>query len=555
MLMLRDYLAGHAIYSGFYAQYGPFAYQALSIVYPLLGLIPSNDSARISAILIYAVTFCVWAGIAVHVLRHPAVVILFLLGLSQHLMAGTVDPGHPQDLGALLVAICVGAVLVQRTAVSDSVQHGAAVLGGMVVGALLLTKLNLGAFVVAALLFQAPLERYGWRVWRVGIALLPLVLMQQRLDDEWVRYLCVLETLGLLLFLGTIRESAEPTERSALPWLAGLVAASAFIVGIEMAHGATARALADGIVFQHLEFASQATQLAFVPSETFYAAAISVTLFFLVRLSRRQGWSTAAIGACKLIAGATGLAYAIGFGVDYILAFGLPFVWLLITPRAVDRGWMIFLGALALLLPLQAYPVAGTQVYLGTVPLTFLCALAFDDVVADSGSSLIHAALVLLAVVGLLYEGAALKKLADQYDELTPLALPGASFLRLPPAEVEEYQQLTQRMKEFDAFVSQPGLLSLYLWTGRVPPTHWNAGAWMRLITKPRQDDIIAALQRAEHPGAAVNLRRAAFWTEGRQDLSSALAGFLERSCTTIETIGDWEVRDCTRRVAAPSAQ
>jgi hypothetical protein len=413
------------------------------------------------------------------------------------------------------------------------------------VGLLLLTKLNVGVLLLAALLLQAPLARYGWRVWRFGILLLPFVLMQQRLGDEWVRNFCVIETIGLWLFLAATSDSVDTTAPSVLPWLGGLLASLAIILGIEVVRGATLRTLADGIIFQHLDFPSQATQLGFFPLETLYAVAISVVLFLFLRLSRQQVWYKPATDGSKVIAAATGLAYAIGFGVDYLLAFGLTFVWLLISPTRIERGWLTFVGALALILPLQAYPVAGTQVYLGAVPLTFLCALTFDDVVADSRSALVHAALVLVAALGLLYELGALKTLASRYNQLTPLALPGASYLRLRAPEVEEYQRLTQRMKQFDSFVSQPGLLSLYFWTERPPPTNWNAGAWMRLIVPERQHEIVSALQQAERPGAAVNPRRAAFWTEQRQDLSSPLAGFLERSCSTIETIGEWQVRDC----------
>jgi hypothetical protein len=545
MLMLRDYLSGKILYSGFYAQYGPFAYQALAAIHGILGLVPANDSARISSLVVYAATFSVWAGIAMHLLRSPAVVILFLLGLTQHLMTATVEPGHPQDLGALLVALCTAALLVQRTAGSHLVKLAAAVLGGMVIAALLLTKLNVGVLLIAALLFQAPLARYGWRVWRWGILLLPVVLMQQRLGDEWVRNFCLIETGGLLLFLAATSDRADNSAPPVLPWISGLLAALAIILGIEVVRGATIRALADGIVFQHLDFPSLATKLGFFPLETLYAAAISVAVFVCLRLSRNQAWCKPAADACRVIAAATGLAHAIGFGVDYLLAFGLTFVWLLLAPARIDRGWLTFLGALALILPLQAYPVAGTQVYLGAVPLTFLCALTFDEVVTDSKSSLIAAALVLVAGLGLLYELGALRTLAGRYHELTPLALPGASSVRLRPAEVEEYQRLTQRMKPFDTFVSQPGLLSLHFWTERPPPTTWNAGAWMRLIVPERQREIVAALQRAERPGAAVNARRAAFWTEQRQDLSSPLAAFLESSCTTVETIGEWQVRDC----------
>lgn len=551
MLMLRHYLSGDVLYSGFYAQYGPFAYQALATIHGLLGMVPSNDSARISSLIVYTATFSVWAGIAALALRSPAVVVLFLLALGQQLMTTTVEPGHPQDFGALLVAVCAAATLVLRTASSVRVQRTAAIVAGMVVGALLLTKLNVGVFVVIALLFLAPFERYGWRVARFGLVLLPLVLMQQRLDHDWVKNFCLIETIGLLLFLVATRDKVDATERAVVPWTGAVIASLAIILAIEVVRGATAYALADGIVFQHLNFPSQAIQPGYVPPETLYTAVLSGIAFILFHLIRRQVWSARVLEGCKLVVAALGLAYAIGFGVDYLLAFGLTFVWLLMSPH-IDRGWMVFMAALTLLLPLQAYPVAGSQFYLGAVPLTFLCALAFDDVVSDSGSALIQWALILLAATGLVYQFGALKKTATDYTELKPLALPGASLVRLPADEAAEYQGLARRMKQFDSFVSQPGLLSLYFWTETDPPTKWNAGAWVRLIGPERQNEIVSALQRAEHPGAAVHPYRATFWTEQREERSSPLAGYLDSACTITETIGEWQVRNCAgARVSA----
>lgn len=544
MLMLRHYMSGDVLYSGFYAQYGPFAYQVLATVHGVLGLDPSNDSARISSLLVYAATFAVWAGIAASTLRNPAIAVLFLLALGQQLMTTSVEPGHPQDVGALLVALCAGASLLQRTAESARTRRAAAVAVGACVAVLMLTKLNVGIFVALALLFLAPLDRYGWRVARFALAVLPLALMQQRLDHEWVRNFCLIETAGLLVFLVATVAPAGATERSVAPWLRGALAATVLVLGIEVIHGASAYALASGIVLQHLHFPAQAMQPGFVPPETLYAAVASAVLFSVVYLTRQQPWSARISEACKLGVSAAGMAYAIGFGVDYLLAFGITFVWLLVSAR-LERGWMLFMAALTLLLPLQAYPVAGTQYYLGAIPLTFLCALAFDDVVSNAQSTVIKSALVLLAGIGLVYQFAALRKSAAEYAELTPLALPGATLVRLPADEVTEYRELTQRMKQFDSFVSQPGLLSLYLWTETNPPTKWNAGAWVRLIGTERQNEIVAALQRTQRPGAAVHPTRAAFWTEQRQELSSPLAGYLESACATTETIGEWQVRTC----------
>lgn len=555
IVMLRSYLAGDVLYSGFYAQYGPFAYQALAALHHLFGLTPTNDSVRLTSLVLYAATFVVWTGVATRLMRNPWMIVVFALGLGQHLMAGTVEPGHPQDLAALLVAICAAAALAEQTAATRRRGVAAAICGGVALAALSLTKLNIGVFVAAALV-HAACDGRRWRAMRLALPLAPVLLMHARLQDEWVRTFCMIESVGLVLFVCATRDDAPNGRRpasgrtvpSALAWLGGAVAAAAVLIGIELARGATARGLADGIIFQHRDFASRATQPAFMPAGAQIAAAVSVAVFVALHLGRRRPWYPPARDACRLIAAAAGLVYAIGFGADYLLAFVPAFTWLLATPPRADRRSMVFLAALALLLPLQAYPIAGAQGYLGTVPLTLLCALTFDDVLAEHGSAAIRAAVALLAGIGLLYQLGAVDKLLTRYDHLTPLALPGASLVRLPAAEVEQYHRLAEHMKRFDAFVSEPGLLSLYGWTDRSPPTPWNAGAWMALIGSERQEQIVSALRRAERPGAAVNPLRTAFWTGGQAEMSSPLARYLDQSCATTDTVGAWQVRRCTGR-------
>lgn len=554
IVMLRSYLAGGVLYSGFYAQYGPFAYQALAALHRVLGLAPTNDSVRLTSLALYAATFVVWTGIAARLLRNPWLIVVFALGLGQHLMAGTVEPGHPQDLAALLVAICAAAALVQPTAATPRRRVGAAICGGAALAALSLTKLNVGVFVAAALLYAA-CDRGPWRAVRIALPIAPALLMLARLQDEWVRTFCTIETIGLVLLVGATRDDAPPRRAGAggavppaLAWLGGAMAALTVLVGIELARGATAAALADGIIFQHRDFASRATQPAFMPTGALIAAAASAVVFVLLHLGRRQPWHPPARDACRLTAATGGLVYAIGFGADYLLAFLPAFTWLLASLPRADRRSMAFLGALALLLPLQAYPIAGAQGYLGTVPLTLLCALTFDDLVTEHGSGLIRAAVALLAGIGLVYQLGAADTLAIRYGHLTPLALPGASLVRLPAAEVEQYHRLAAHMKRFDAFVSEPGLLSLYGWTDRSPPTPWNAGAWTALIGTERQEQIVAALRRAERPGAAVNPLRAGFWTGGQTDTSSPLARYLDQACATTDTVGAWQVRRCAGR-------
>ena len=65
---------------------------------------------------------------------------------------------------------------------------------------------------------------------------------------------------------------------------------------------------------------------------------------------------------------------------------------------------------------------------------------------------------------------------------------------------VQRYQALAQYLQgNCDTFITCPGINDFYFWTGKRPPTHLNPTT-ISILTAQQQEQIVAALQRAEKP-------------------------------------------------------
>src|SRR6185295_8361505 len=111
------------------------------------------------------------------------------------------EPMHPQGLCVLLLAafsLIAVAGPGRRVALAGGVC-------GALLAALVMTKINLGAFSLAAVVLAAvfalePLRRRWWVRWPVVLAFLamPLFVLQRDLRESWVRDLLLLEVLAAL---------------------------------------------------------------------------------------------------------------------------------------------------------------------------------------------------------------------------------------------------------------------------------------------------------------------------------------------------------------------
>jgi hypothetical protein len=134
------------------------------------------------------------------------------------------------------------------------------------------------------------------------------------------------------------------------------------------------------------------------------------------------------------------------------------------------------------------------------------------------------------------------------YSQMEPLQLRGASRVRLPRYQADELRALSAYLQvHSDTFFSYPGVNSLYFWTGKQPPTWFNAGDWMVLLSEQQQNEILAALQRAEHPLVVVNEPGIKYWERGPVAAEKPLVRFIRERCREVQRIGAYHILEMNR--------
>ena len=189
LVSLRQLLHHHgSLYAGIWAdKYGPFYYLFASSLYRVIGQQPSLENGRWIVLIITTATAALFGAAVWRVTKNLACSILCEVA-SFLILVGSAgnEPMHPGSLAVLLVA------LVAYSLSSYAVTRRGVwlfVLGGAT-GAVLTTKINVGLFVVVAVVtvFVAG-NRITPRRIRLAVlalaAVAPFVIMYQRLSAVW----------------------------------------------------------------------------------------------------------------------------------------------------------------------------------------------------------------------------------------------------------------------------------------------------------------------------------------------------------------------------------
>ena len=143
-MTLRQYVAGLPLYDRTYTEYGPFYYVLLGNLFRFAGV--THDSIRLTAILLWLLVAGGWAMCVWLWRRSLGWTLTTFLATVCILRVLVSEPGHPHGLTLLLYAASFVAASLYRTSpVLARVALGAAS------AALLLTKINVGGFMAAAL--------------------------------------------------------------------------------------------------------------------------------------------------------------------------------------------------------------------------------------------------------------------------------------------------------------------------------------------------------------------------------------------------------------------
>ncbi len=511
-LVLRH---GHRLYDDVFTLYGPFYNLLYGLLYGPLGVPVSHTAGR----LVFAVLYLAWnAGFAWLCLRLTGSRLLMMATLAlgvlwQRDLAHS--PGHPEELALLLLAALL--LLVARFEAHGRRRDLA--LAGAAIGALLLVKINVGAFAGLAVALALATRLRPGRLETLAVAalaglalLLPWALTWPMLGSSWVRALAVFATLAIAAALAATLRRPEGTLTlgHAAIAAAGGLAAVAGTLAIALAAGSSPHGLLQSVILEGMGLIRRWNIPVELGTNGLLAAAAALALALLHRLAlARPPWEEARnLVVLALKTGFVAMAVFALVRPDLGLRALVPFCWLVALPPAAGAPLPLTRAAIALLgavMALYAFPVAGHQTIIAAaLPVAMVPVLVYD-IAADLGR---HGALaariaalaprLAAASLAVFAAAASLRAVADHAAQ-APLGLPGTALIRIPPAQAVELRWAVAELSRCSAVYSLPGMPSFTLWHPAPPPTAvlWNGLATM--VPETRQRRIVADL--AAHPG------------------------------------------------------
>jgi hypothetical protein len=481
---------------------------------------------------------------------------------------------HPGNLICLLLACLAATPLLLPT----RPRLALALQGGLAAG-LLLTKINVGAFALIALLLScattlpdlARRRAVPWSAAAVFVAV-PAGLMSMSLDELWAQCYAIHVAAGALAVAAVLIRQG-PDERLGgvgISWLAGGAAGLGLLgCAFVLARGTSAAALVEGILIRPLHHQSAFTLPLELPAHSRKMALLALAAFLLAAspwIARWRGGSRLVTGG--LLRLVTGGAFAVTVAGLYMLVpkglLLVPFAWVAASkPVGVEDSEALgytrrFLPPLAVLQTLHAYPVAGTQLMWGSFLLVLVAGICIVDGARQlsaaaklwgwtapgrTGWLLSRAAAMLLAALVVRSILLPLRHEQALYRDGAPLLLPGASRLHLPVEQAALLRWVTGEIREHcSTFVSLPGMNSFYLWAEQEPPTSLNTGAWMFLLDPAVQARIVDRLRGVDRLCLLRQEGLLPGWQRGRDLPESPLLKYISEDFVPLGSQGGYEL-------------
>jgi len=574
LVTLRDYLLGRSLFTQIPTIYGPFFYESMGGLFRLLALETSNDSGRLATIAVWLMASLMGGLAAFRMTQNP------WLGLGAqfvtfHVLAALIDePMHPSGLVSLLLMCLV----VAATFRSARPRTTSAFIGA-IVGALCLVKINVGAFAAIAVAFAlaGSLTRRYRRMFlplmTLVVATLPPVLMAPLLSRDWVlEYAAVAALSGAAVGVACTAAAPRYLPPPSVGWLAvggaGIVIAC---FGIAMTSGT---GLAD-LFNESVVIASRQPQVFVLPIRIGVVDVLCAALSLAVALgifSRAHAVAPpAVIGLMRVAVGFLTWMALLRLPTSVFL-LALPLAWVAIQPSRNDADdptsayARLLLPALAVLESLQAYPVAGTQLSVAALALVPVGAISIGDGIrqlrlagrgarpplVNQGAWVAPATLLLSIAAFLLFGFYA----TAGFIAGTPLGLPGAELVRVPPQQGTDLRSLVAAIdRDCGSFITFPGMNSFYLWTGQEPPVQLYSGggrgpggqlidahAWMFVLDSEAQQSAVQEIEGRPRLCVVKNQLVIDFWSEGRPVPRRPLVDFIEQNFVEAGTYGDYEL-------------
>lgn len=512
---LNTFIEHGRLYDLTYSQYGPFFFlfhQALH----LAGVAFTNLGARWLALAWWlgASGFC--GALVWRLTRSTPATVFALTASFLHLWRLSSEPSHPGGLVSLLVALLAwaGVRWMERPQVL-------AAITGAIGAALLLTKINVGAFAVIAagawwlLHLDSPALSLRWQVALVGLALaaLPPVLMHNLLAADWAMVFALVAASSAVAVALAAGAGAEPRTqwRNLVPLVATAAGVVALTCILTVARGTTWRGLLDGVLLEPARHpAVFFSEVRWRPGALAVAA---VSLALACWCSRIQPTAPRRwLAVARVVAlGALLVTWWEPWGLNmhaFSLSYALALTWLFVLPLDADRGTQAaraWLGLLVVLQALHAYPVAGSQIGWGTFLWVPLAVLGMYDarrvLTAWAPGWRISPDVAALGLAAAVAVGHCAKFAQLGYQRMRDsdaLGLPGAESIRLPESVTTAARTMAvNAVVHGDMLFTLPGMLSFHPWSTVPPPTTVNTTHWFSLLSAERQAAIRTRLEAA----------------------------------------------------------
>jgi hypothetical protein len=519
LMTLRQYVEGLPLYKTTYTEYGPFYYVLFGSLFGFAGV--THDAIRVTTVLAWVLVATGWAACVWRWRGSFVWTLIAFLTTVRVLRALETEPGHPQILVLLLYA----AIFVAASFHTAAPAFAFATIGAAS-AAMLLTKINIGGFIVAALVavFVACLRPASRpRALDLGVRalclLMPTVLMFARLNNPIVLMRCAIYTFGIWAVLDALRRNATPDlDWSAFRWAAaGFVTTVLLTLGITLLQGTSMTGLFDGLILQPSRFGAA---VPFQPPSRvleLYLDALCCAAGAAVWLYQRFRH-----GVPRYFQPAAALAVIVAaITIPRLATVMAPGLMWMFVPTAGGRLWRpaarvpIFVVCVAATFGiLMVYPVPFTQskIAASIVVLAALAALihSLDHLLEASASRL------RFAVTERMLCGAILSVLLclGTWHVANALNQPGQATSHMPHSRLVQlstdsyatYSDITARVSaRCDTLATIPGMNSFNIWTNLPHPNGAVVSSAMVMFDEPAQRRLVKDFLAARHPCVIVN--------------------------------------------------
>lgn len=577
LIALKSFLQHGHLYDDVFTQYGPFYYEFWGGFFEVFGIPVNHDGGRAAAIFAWVAAALLF-GLATWRMTRS-----ILLGLlTQMLVFGGIitvvnEPMHPGGTICLLL----GTIVVLSTFVRARTSPMAMALVGAAVAALILVKINVGAFALISLALACAVSypELGRRRWlrpalEVLFVAVPVLLMTSKLGEAWARHYAVHVAVAAFAIVVALRAREVPRRRGEELWwlLGGLVVLAATVCAAIVAAGTSPGGLVEGVIQQPLR-QSDAFSIPIGLANRMYLfdllGVVGAISFWYFARDRARPSSPAFASLASVLSIAVGVEMALStvgktalFDLTsyagYQFTF-LAFAWVALLPLAPEDEETAFprllLPLLAVLQALHAFPVAGSQIAWSSFMLIPVGALCVANGVRGLGRVLVGererravaavglaAAAIAFAVIVNLQLRQPLREFRAGYDAGTSVGLPGAEDVHVSPEDAALYQQVSAAIDaNCRTFLMLPGMNSFYFWTEEEPPTGFNATGWTTLFDEAHQREVIEQTRGIKGLCELRNEPIADGWSAGTIP-DTPLVRYLHHGFRPIARIGEYEL-------------